>query len=589
MDSSKSIATSRRLSYLILALGIITFFLGWAKSVKDPSFRTHSYLAKIIIVSDILKRGGWTSGYKLTPYALAGTFNDEYDVLQFVIAGTNSVCAKTPSEESALLNQPSGLSVGYYYLQPYMPPLSHFDVNTNVQKSARCKDLLEFLLREHPLLTSADPIPRARLFRHIDFPGENVFGCSFIVFQGTDDQSYNMPVLYILGKRREIHGSAVYTVFFNDRCLGQNKLDPPVPFILIDDTQTTGSWYATIPDWDERTIHECATTNKPADWIDDPRFDMRSVLTKLQHEFLDKAIRRIPDVVYIENVEFLRITIVRDAALHGGTLYTKANWKKAANKLFSMAQEKPNFLGLTLDAKWAIDMAPLVMFWFTVLLWHSVRRIDFSQRPFEEPWILIDTKGKIEGVLAAFWAIMLLASVVAVFLAVLVFNDASFPRPGVLLFFWKVWRDFHLGGELQSIIQGMILWKAVIGTLVLIIAFVPLIVVIHIILKGQSKLYDGLIARMRLGRKRWAIRAGNGDMVAANQRRMSQIFFNNYFALLLREGNRVLAMLLMKVKRLARHYRREWKVEDEGVGQEPGPPKEGDALDAATRERRQAP
>lgn len=84
MDSSTNIATSRQLFYLVIALGLIAFDLGWTKTADDPSRRLHSYLKKVLVVSDILNRDGWTLGREVTTLALAGTFNN--------------VCATAPSK-----------------------------------------------------------------------------------------------------------------------------------------------------------------------------------------------------------------------------------------------------------------------------------------------------------------------------------------------------------------------------------------------------------------------------------------------------------------------------------------------------------
>lgn len=129
-----------------------------------------------------------------------------------------------------------------------------------------------------------------------------------------------------------------------------------------------------------------------------PGFDMRALLTKFQQEYLHNLIRLIPDTVYIVDVEAVISAIIAEAARQDGVLYAKADWEKAVDKLLTTSREKPDFLGVKLQPELAIDLAPVVMFWLTVLLWHSVRRIDFSKKPFEEPWILTDIHGRSKGI-----------------------------------------------------------------------------------------------------------------------------------------------------------------------------------------------
>jgi hypothetical protein len=92
--------------------------------------------------------------------------------------------------------------------------------------------------------------------------------------------------------------------------------------------------------------------------------------------------------------------MIRDTALKSGTLFNREDFGKATAQLFSEEPAKPSFLGITLDATLAVNISPAVMFWLSVLLWHSVRRINFTKTPFEEPWLLVDIKGRIEAVLA---------------------------------------------------------------------------------------------------------------------------------------------------------------------------------------------
>jgi hypothetical protein len=135
----------------------------------------------------------------------------------------------------------------------------------------------------------------------------------------------------------------------------------------------------------------------------------------------------MPDVLYINNIESIYSRVIADAAEQSGILYTQENWEKVVSQIFSEGREKPSFLGITLDATLAVNISPVVMFWLTTMLWHSVRRIDFSNKPFEEPWILADIRGRIEGGLAACWLAFMLASVAAVMWAVLVYNIAEIP------------------------------------------------------------------------------------------------------------------------------------------------------------------
>lgn len=169
------------------------------------------------------------------------------------------------------------------------------------------------------MLFSSDTIPSARLFTHLISPAIMISDAALSYSVALTTRAI-IPALHVLGARRAVQGSAVYTIFFN--CLGNNPFAPPVPSILIDDTQITGSWYSSIPDWDAPIFWRNADLdNRPGDdWIDDPRFDLRSALTTLQHEFIDNLSQLIPSTVYIIDVEALRSHLIREAALKGGIL-----------------------------------------------------------------------------------------------------------------------------------------------------------------------------------------------------------------------------------------------------------------------------
>ena len=186
-----------------------------------------------------------------------------------------------------------------------------------------------------------------------------------------------------------------------------------------------------------------------------------------------------------------------DAAEQNGVLYTKENWEKAVAQIFSEGREKPSFLGVTpSDEKLAINICPVVMFLLTIMLWHSVRRIDFSRKPCDEPWILVDIRGPVEGGLAACWLAFMLASVVAVMWAVLAYNIAELPI-GYLQVFWSEEYSYT-----ETIPWRQIMWKVVIGGLFVVVGVFFLLSTIHLVLKGESDVYRDVVSGMRFRRRR---------------------------------------------------------------------------------------
>ncbi len=210
---------------------------------------------------------------------------------------------------------------------------------------------------------------------------------------------------------------------------------------------------------------------------------MRSLLTDFQAKFLPDQIRKIPEVMYISDMESLYTGMIRDAAHKSGTLFNREDFEKASAQLFSEESAKPSFLGITLDARVAVNISPAVMFWLSVLLWHSVRRIDFTKVPFEEPWLLVDIKGGIEAILACCWVVLMLLAQASILWVVQVYNNARLPGLGDWKFFLRYRND--------PLLRGMdgIDWTAAIGAILLLGGSLPLVVALFILLEGQWNVY----------------------------------------------------------------------------------------------------
>jgi hypothetical protein len=457
LDTSKLIATSRQISYLIVALGVIAFYLAWIKSEDRSQWWLHVYLQKVITVSELLSGGGWASGQELTPFGLLVEFDP---LIGAEVSTLQMECAKEPAPGDC----------------------------------QNWRNWRQAFLAKYPSVTSPDKIPNARFFTR-NFRGDNEPGCSFVIFRGTNDQVYHIPAFMKLGVDQPIPGDQIYTVFFNGFCQSLPALQYVAPFVIIDTTSLGGGWYCGIPDWAKRSVLGDVSFSlvQGLPITNNDRFDMRSFLTDFQRAFLSRQISEVPNVMYIEHMEGLYTGIIRDAARKSGTLFDRADFEKAAAQLFVEEAPKPNFLGITLDANIAANISPVVMFWLSVLLWHSVRRIDFTKSPFEEPWLLVDIKGRIEAVLACCWIVVMLFAQLSIFWVVLVYNNARFPQ----LHDWQsFWQDrINLARQLNNLQFLGIDWSATAFALVLLGGSLPLVAALFILLKGQWIVYRGRRAK----------------------------------------------------------------------------------------------
>jgi hypothetical protein len=220
-------------------------------------------LQKVITVSEIMSSGGWGAGQEITPIDLLVNFDT---LTKGLVTLMQMECGKQPATET-------------------------------------CQNRWQSLLAKYPFMTSSDKMPNTRVFIK-SFPGDNVPGCGFVAFRGTNDQVYRIPAFMKFGADQPIRGDQIFTVFFNEFCQPSPNFSSIIPFFLIDATELWGSWACGIPDWAARGVlgETGFSVAQDPQITNTSIFDMRSLVTDFQAKFLPDQVHKIPEIMYIEQM-----------------------------------------------------------------------------------------------------------------------------------------------------------------------------------------------------------------------------------------------------------------------------------------------
>lgn len=236
--------------------------------------------------------------------------------------------------------------------------------------------------------------------------------CSVAIVQAAGGRKIILQDFFASSEIAPVPSDRMYLLNFSDRCLlGRRSI------ILIDARDEFGRWFLGLPTSEFSRLPDIGFPYIRGTMLGDLVLSRSMV-------FDNQLLRDVPAIAqkyifhsktyFVFPEEFLDSVILTQAQNITGNIYSQDQIQRAINDLFNVGMVDASLLGLRLDHRFLIRIAPVMALILTYVLYRRLRYIRRHIANASEPWLLLGVDNPLDRVLTHVWALSPAACVLAV-------------------------------------------------------------------------------------------------------------------------------------------------------------------------------
>jgi len=411
MSNSAQITPARRASLAIIFLGAIVAYFGWTAQVRIRQDAIFDRYEQILATRDLLDAHAWDSGETIILADLHRYDPDlgrEYNYASMI---ASACAADSPNSVIAVRN----------CLQKTLPKFFQ-------PIGLDAKDL-------DKKLTGAKEFELKKL------RSQHGRTCNIIIFRGQEKENFWIRTLDL--GAYSVKGTSLFYVRLANDCATYWEFPLATSFLLADLREFHAGWQLFSSDelvraWEPHhlqwrlSIFQNVLSGKAGVLNDshwrEKSFDVDRFLTELPATYRRRfAADLYSHLFYVTPIKDIEENVITEAQMRSGVLHTLTEPDAAVRDLFFEPQQAPRIQGFQMENGDWINIAPFLLVPLSLSFWYQVRRIRPSSNGGDESWVLLETKGYIEGLFATAWALLLVVAPLSAGWWLMVYDHAAFP------------------------------------------------------------------------------------------------------------------------------------------------------------------